>query len=196
MGKFDINISDLNITSDKNGKVKLEKGLVHVYYGEGRGKTSVALGTALRACGHGMRVKVVQLLKGFNSIGECMMQDEISELEIKQFGNGAYIFEGSVKNKDKEMALFGLSEAEKSMKSGNYDVIIVDEAIYALEFGLIPTEKIIRLINEKPNDVELILTGGRNPPKEVLELADYVSHLVLEKHPYQKGIKARMGIDF
>jgi len=184
------------IESGKKEKVRLEQGLVHVYYGDGRGKTSTALGTALRACGHGMKVKVIQLLKGMSFIGECKAQQKLPNFELEQFGNAAYINKAHVRNTDKELAEQGLVEARHSLASGLYDVVVIDEALYALEFGLIPVEELVSIINSKPKKVELILTGGRNPPKEILELADYVSNIVLEKHPYQKGINARMGIDF
>jgi cob(I)alamin adenosyltransferase len=197
-GKFKLNISDVEIDCAANlmSREHLERGLVHVYYGDGRGKTSIALGTALRACGHGMRVKVVQLLKGISSLGECKAQREITDFEVSQFGNSAYVFNNKPSENDKSQAALGLSEAERAMLSGEYDVIIVDEAIYALEFGMMNLKALLDLIKIKPEDVELILTGGRNPPKELIDAADYVSHIVLEKHPYSRGIKARKGIDF
>ena len=192
-----VNLSDVQGDCARTAKgFHLEKGLVHVYYGDGRGKTSIALGTALRACGHGMRVKVVQLLKGISMLGECKVQDELAEFEVQQFGTAAYIFNNKPGKNEKEKAEAGLAEAVSSLKSGEYDVVIIDEAIYALEFGIITLDELLKIVAQKPETVELILTGGRNPPKEILDIADYVSHVVLEKHPYSKGISARKGIDF
>ena len=190
-------IAEIKSDCEKSEKhPHLERGLVHVYYGDGRGKTSIALGTALRACGHGLRVKVVQLLKGIPNLGECKVQDELPNFEVKQFGLPAYVFNKNAGGKEREQAKAGLSDAESSLKSGKYDVVIIDEAMYALEFGMISLEEILSVMKSKPREVELILTGGRNLPREILELADYVSHVVMEKHPYNRGIKARKGIDF
>jgi cob(I)alamin adenosyltransferase len=194
---FTVNLAEIQGDCAKTEKnFHLEKGLVHVYYGDGRGKTSIALGTALRACGHGMRVKVVQLLKGISMLGECKIQNELAEFEVKQFGTAAYVFNNRSGKNEREKAAEGIAEAVSSLKSGEYDVVIIDEAIYALEFGIITLDELLRAVAEKPDTVELILTGGRNPPKEILDVADYVSHVVLEKHPYNRGISARRGIDF
>ena len=174
----------------------LKKGLVHVYYGDGKGKTSAALGIALRAIGHGMRVLIIQLMKGREWIGEYKAQEKIEGLTVEQYGTPSFINLYSPDSKDKERALNGLKRARQAMSNHEADIVIIDEALYAVEFGLIPLQELLDLMKNKPQDIELVLTGGRDPPVEIIELADYVSHIVMEKHPYMEGINARRGIDY
>ncbi|MEM0231463.1 MAG: cob(I)yrinic acid a,c-diamide adenosyltransferase [Candidatus Woesearchaeota archaeon] len=173
----------------------LKIGLVHIYYGDGRGKTSIALGTALRASGYGFRTKVIQFMKGIPNLGEC--RAELRNFEVKQFGNPKYVIKmQEPREEDLKLIRMAVEEALSSFNSGSYDIVVLDEVLYALEFGLISREDLISVIKAKPRNVELILTGGRSPPPEIIELADYVSHIVMERHPYNRGIEARRGIDF
>ncbi len=174
----------------------LKKGLVHLYYGDGKGKTSAALGVALRAIGHGLKVLVVQLIKGREWIGEYKAQKLLKNLKVEQFGTPSFINLYAPDSKDKERAMRGLKRVKEAMKKKEFDVIIIDEALYAVEFGLIPLSELLDIIKNKPKEIELILTGGREPPIELIEAADYVSHIVMEKHPYMEGINARKGIDY
>ena len=174
----------------------LKKGLVHIYYGDGKGKTSAALGLALRAIGHGLKVILIQLMKGRHWIGEFKAQENIPNFIVKQYGTTSFINLYTPDSKDKERAVQGLLFAEQVMKQGVYDVVIIDESLYAVEYGLIPLSKLVEIVKNKPANVELVLTGGRDPPEELLRLADYVTHLVMEKHPYMDGVQARQGIDF
>ncbi len=174
----------------------LKKGLVHLYYGDGKGKTSAALGVALRAIGYGMRVLIIQLMKGREWTGEYKVQELLKNLRVEQYGTPSFINLYTPESKDKERALEGLKKARDAMNNNEVDLVIIDEALYAVEFGLIPLKELIDLIKNKPSNVELILTGGRQPPIELIDLADYVSHIVMEKHPYMEGILARKGIDY
>lgn len=174
----------------------LKQGLIHLYYGDGKGKTSAALGLALRAIGHGLKVLVVQFMKGRHWIGEFKAKEKIQGYDVKQFGTPNFINLYAPDSKDKERALQGLKYAMEAMKSNQYDVVILDESIYAVEYGLIALSNLLDVIKNKPRHIELVLTGGRDPPEELLELADYVTHFSMEKHPYMNGIQARKGIDF
>ena len=180
----------------KETKIKMikPKGLIHLYYGDGKGKTSSSLGVALRAIGHGYRVLVIQFMKGRHTTGEYKAKDIIDNFDIQQFGTENFINIYNPSSNDKERALKGLAFAEENINK--YDIVILDELGYAVEFGLVELEKVVELLKKKPEGTEVIITGGRNPPKELLEIADYVSHVVMEKHPFLKGISAREGIDF
>lgn len=176
--------------------MRLKQGMIHLYYGDGKGKTSAALGLALRAVGHNLKVLVIQFIKGRHWIGEFKAKDKINGYDVKQFGTPSFINLYAPDSKDKERALQGIKYAIDAMKSDKYDVIILDESLYAVEYGLISLSELLEVIKNKPKHVELVLTGGRNPPEELLQLADYVTHFGMEKHPYLNGIQARQGIDF
>lgn len=186
------NVDGVNVQLHK----MLKRGLVHLYYGDGKGKTSAALGVALRAIGHGMRVLIIQLMKGREWTGEYKVQELLENLSIEQYGTPSFINLYTPESKDRERALDGLKRARKAMNNNEVDLIIIDEALYAVEFGLVPLNELIDFIKNKPKNIELILTGGRQPPIELIDLADYVSHIVMEKHPYMEGILARRGIDY
>jgi cob(I)alamin adenosyltransferase len=192
--EFEEKIQDIEKECEKSSS-RIERGLVHIYYGDGRGKTSIALGTALRASGYNLRTKVIQFMKGIPGLGES--RAKLPNFEVKQFGIPEYLIDNEeVRKKQAVMAREGLKDALNSMNSGRYDIVVLDEALYAVEFNVISKKDVIEIIRAKPERVELIITGGRNVPPEIIELADYVSHVVMERHPYNRGIKARPGIDF
>ncbi|HEX58691.1 MAG TPA: cob(I)yrinic acid a,c-diamide adenosyltransferase [Methanomicrobia archaeon] len=175
--------------------MKLEKGCVHVYTGDGKGKTSAALGLALRAIGHGMRVFMVQFIKGIENqeYGEIIAAQRIKNFTVVQFGAG---FVGRhAKEVDKLSARYGLKYAKEAMKSGRYDVVILDEINMAVYYGLVDEEAVVELIKSKPEGVELVLTGRYASPK-IMELSDYVTEMRMVKHPFEKGLAARKGIEY
>jgi len=169
------------------------KGLVQVYTGEGKGKTTVALGLALRAVGQGMKVIVIQFIKGAPSCGEHLFVHKHHPFEIICLNEGDSSKQTAAELRpvtEKTLALAG-----ETLQKGEYDVVILDEIFIALSKGLITTPQVLALINKKPPRVELVLTG-RGAPKEVIERADLVTEMVAVKHPFTKGIRARRGIEY
>ena len=173
----------------------LERGLVHVYTGNGKGKTSAAFGLALRAIGRGLKVYVIQFIKGGFDYGELHASRYLPNLELKAFGRGRFIAETPPAKADVELARDALELAKKVVNGGEYDIVILDEVNVALNLGLIGVEEVIQLIKNKPKGVELILTG-RNAPQEIIELADLVTEMKEIKHPASKGVPPRMGIEY
>jgi cob(I)alamin adenosyltransferase len=176
-------------------------GLIHVYSGDGKGKTCCALGMALRAAGHGLRTYVGQFMKG-QDYGELralrmLGDDERGRplLTIEQFGKPTFIHVDQVTPEDVRMAREGLSAALRAMRSGEYQIVVLDEINVALHFKLLAVQDVLELIAAKPEGVELVLTG-RRVPDEILARADYVTVMQEVKHPYQQGIQARKGIEF
>ncbi|MGC8998496.1 MAG: cob(I)yrinic acid a,c-diamide adenosyltransferase [Candidatus Bathyarchaeia archaeon] len=174
---------------------KLEKGLVQVYTGDGKGKTSAAFGLALRAIGRGLKVYIIQFIKGGFDYGELYVVDKLPNLTLKAFGRGKFVTEHPPSETDVRLAEEAFQLAEKIVKSGEYDLVILDEVNVALNLKLISIEKVLELIRSKPKHVELVLTG-RYAPKEIIDVADLVTEMQEVKHPYKRGCQAREGIDF
>ena len=182
-------------------------GLVHVITGDGKGKTTSSLGLALRAIGNSLTVHMIQFLKsGFT--GELYSAKKLG-FEIEQFGvdalkekqkhlqefadkTGSFVFQPDIKEKD--AAMEGWEHAKNVIKSNNYDVVILDEINCVLEKKLIPLNEVLEMVKEH-GKVELIFTG-RDAPKELMDAADYVNIVQRVKHPWQKGIVARRGIEY
>ena len=174
---------------------RIEKGLVQVYTGDGKGKTSAAFGLALRAIGRGLRVYIIQFIKGGFDYGELYIIDKLPNLTLKSFGRGKFITAKHPGQEDIKLANDALKLAAKIVQSGENDIVILDEINVAISLNLIDPEEVIRLIQTKPLHVELVLTG-RNAPERVIELADLVTEMKEVKHPYKKGQPARIGIEY
>jgi cob(I)alamin adenosyltransferase len=174
---------------------KLEKGLVQVYTGNGKGKSSAAFGLALRAVGRGLKVYIIQFIKGGFDYGELYVVDKLPNLKLKAFGRGKFVTEKPAEKEDIKLAEEALTLVEEVVKSGEYDIVILDEINVALNLKLIKTEKVLKLIENKPKYVELILTG-RYAPNEIIEVADLVTEMKEIKHPFNKGYQARKGIEY
>jgi cob(I)alamin adenosyltransferase len=173
----------------------MEKGLIQVYTGNGKGKTTAALGLALRAVGHGFKVFVIQFMKGNINYGELESAKKLFPyLTIKQMGRETFISKTNPDPIDIKMAQEGFALAEQAIKNGEFDIVILDEINVALDYGLIALSDLLQLIDSKPASVELILTG-RNAKPEIMEKADLVTEMVERKHYYDKGIPARKGIE-
>ena len=172
--------------------MKLKKGFVQIYTGNGKGKTTAAFGLALRAAGAGLKVYILQFIKG-KPYSELKALKEIKNIKIEQCGRGCFIKKKPEK-KDIDYAEKGMDKAKKTIMSKKYDVVILDEANIALYLGLINIKGIFDIIKNKPQNVELVLTG-RNCPPALLKYAHLVTDMREVKHPYQKGIKARRGIE-
>lgn len=169
------------------------KGYIHIYTGNGKGKTTAALGLALRASGAGLKVFIGQFVKGMvyneiKSIEHCLKQ-----VVCKQYGQDCFIVNKPVK-KDKRMAREGLQEMESVIEKGEFDVVIMDEVFIALYYHLFENSDLIRVIGKKPDHMELVLTG-RYAPRELIDLADLVTEMKEVKHYYMKGVQAREGIE-
>jgi cob(I)alamin adenosyltransferase len=174
---------------------KLEKGLVQVYTGNGKGKSSAAFGLALRAIGRGLKVYIIQFIKGGFDYGELYIVDKLPNLTLKAFGRGKFVTQKPAEKVDVEFAEEAFALAEEVVKSGEYDIVILDEINVALNLKLIKIEKVLELIKNKPKHVELILTG-RYAPNEIIEAADLVTEMKEVKHPFNKGYQARKGIEY
>jgi cob(I)alamin adenosyltransferase len=174
---------------------KLERGLVEVYTGNGKGKTSAAFGLALRATGRGFKVYVIQFIKGGFDYGELYAVPKLPNLQLKAFGTGRFVTRKPPGKEDFELAEQAFTLAEEIVRKGEHDVVVLDEVNVALDLKLISLEKILELIKNKPKHVELVLTG-RGAPKEIIEVADLVTEMTEVKHPFNKGYPARKGIEY
>jgi len=173
----------------------MKKGLVQVYTGNGKGKTTAALGLAFRAVGHGMKVLMVQFMKGNVQRGELESAKKLSpNLTFKQVGRETFISKPNPDPKDLQLAQEGFSIAKRAIQDKEYDIVILDEINLAIDYGLIPLNDLLQIIDSKPDTVELILTG-RNVKREILERADLVTEMVDRKHYYDRGVPAREGIE-
>lgn len=168
-------------------------GYVQVYTGNGKGKTTAAFGLALRAAGAGLRVFIAQFVKGMK-YSEIEAFERFADLiTVKQYGRGCFI-RNVPKEEDTRAASFGLEEVQRVLCSGGYRVIILDEANIATHFELFSVEDLLALIDLKPPDVELVITG-RNVDPRVLERADLVTEMREVKHYFTRGVEARKGIE-
>lgn len=180
---------------------RLERGLVHIYTGNGKGKTTAAFGLAVRALGEGLKVLIFQFLKGNAPLtGETALIKVITRgAKIIRFLDEKHpIFvpeERFVEKKLKEQIEKDFSAAKEIIMKGDYDLVILDEINNVMKNGWLSKGEVQDLIRQRPKNVELVLTG-RGAPEEIIEMADYVTEMKLIKHPSQKGVKARRGIEF
>jgi len=175
----------------KNGR-----GLVQVFTGDGKGKTTAALGTILRAAGHGLNIFIIFFIKGHYAYGEYSTLDKLPNVRLASFGLRQFIYKNrEINPEEKKQAEAALAVAREAVNSGRYDLVVLDEINVALDFHLIEIDDVINLIKNRPPHVELILTG-RKADSRLIEAADLVTEMVKIKHPFDKGIKARKGIEF
>ena len=173
----------------------LEQGQVQVYTGNGKGKTTASLGLALRAVGRGLNVCMIQFIKGGGQYGEHLAAEKLAPLlTIHQTGRDGWIRKGNLDPEDIRIARDALELARSVLNSGEYDLVILDEINGAAWFGLLDSADILQLIESKPADVELVLTG-RSADPQVIAAADLVTEMREIKHYYQQGVPARVGIE-
>lgn len=171
------------------------RGTVQVYTGEGKGKTTAALGLALRAVGHGLSVCMIQFMKGSSNYGELTAAAKLPGFLIVQTGRDEFVDRKNPAQIDIDMARDGLGKARAALLDGKYDIVILDEINVALDFGLVTLRDVLGLIEARPRNVELVLTGRAAHP-EVMKAADLVSEVLNIKHHYDAGVQAREGIEF
>ena len=174
---------------------KFEKGLILVYTGNGKGKTTAALGQAMRAIGHGKKVLMIQFMKG-RKYGEVLCAEKyLPDLSICQCGLDSFVMKDRPAPVDIELAQQGLEAASKAIASNAYQMIILDEINVAIDFKLIPVDAVVDLLKNRPPSLDIVITG-RNAPAEITDMADMVSEVREIKHHYAKGVKERAGIEY
>ena len=169
--------------------------MIQIYTGNGKGKTTAAIGQAIRATGHNFKVLMIQFMKGDSTYGEIIATQKISNFEIKQFGLATFVKRGEPSPEDLRLAKEGLAYAKKAINDNKFQMIILDEINVAIDYGLVKLSEILELLKKCPKSIELILTG-RYAPKELIEIADLVSEIKEIKHPYMQGYVSREGIDY
>jgi cob(I)alamin adenosyltransferase len=169
---------------------RLERGLIAVFTGDGKGKTTAAMGAAVRAAGNGLKVSVIQFLKGGGFTGEAKSLKKLG-VEFHQIGPSAFNYT----KKDIEKQRRGLKIAEQKVKSGRYDMVILDEILDLIWFKHAKESEIVDILKNKHPGTEIILTGHIKP-KQIVRMADYVSEIKKIKHPFDKKIRARLGIEY
>ena len=175
-----------------------KSGLIIVYTGKGKGKTTAALGIALRATGYGKKTCMIQFIKGSWHYGEMDSSKRLEpEFEMITIGKGfvGIIDDKSSKEDHEKIAKEAIKISYEKMQSGKYDIVILDEINYAVNLGLISVEDVLNIIRLKPQEMDLVLTGNYARDK-VIEMADLVTEMKEIKHPFQQGVKAKKGIDF
>lgn len=170
------------------------EGRVIINTGDGKGKTTAALGTAFRALGHGHKVCVVQFIKGQGKYGERLLADKLDNLDWHICGKG-FVFKKENLEEDKKTAEAGFALAKQLIDSDRYDLIILDELTYLPSLGFLPVGDIVEAVRNKPARLSVIITG-RDAAPELVEIADTVSEINVVKHGYQRGIKAQKGVEF
>ena len=176
--------------SDANDR----RGLVQVYTGPGKGKTTAALGLALRACGHGWRVRMICFMKGDPDYGEVLISKHIPNFELVQSGLPTFVKKGEPSDEDLRFAREGFDLAHRTVRENDVDLLILDEINVAVDYGLLSVDEVVRFIENKPEDMEVVLTGRYAHP-EVVKMADLVTEMLEIKHPYQQGVQSREGIE-
>jgi cob(I)alamin adenosyltransferase len=174
---------------------KYNKGLVFVYTGNGKGKTTAAMGQALRAVGHGLKVLVIQFMKG-KKYGEVIACEKfLPAITICPCGLDSFVMRGNLAPVDIDLAQQGLNLARKSLSSGEYNMVILDEINVALDFGLVSVKDVVEMIKGRAANMDVVMTGRYAPP-EIIEIADTVSEVNEIKHHYSTGLKERAGIEY
>jgi cob(I)alamin adenosyltransferase len=174
--------------------MSLEKGYIHVYTGNGKGKTTAALGLAVRAAGAGLHVYIIQFMKG-RRYSELDALEKIPTITVFQSGRDEFVSKKHPEQVDIDLAEKGLNQARAILQKGDHDVVILDEINVALDFKLVSLQDVLKLLEMKPAHVELVLTG-RYAHQDIMRRADLVSEILEIKHPYQQGITSRKGIDW
>jgi cob(I)alamin adenosyltransferase len=172
------------------------KGLILLYTGNGKGKTTAALGQVLRAAGHGFKAVIIQFIKNMENTGEIKAAKKIlaEHLEIFPMGTG-FTWDAKDQEELRRAAVKGWDLAREKIKSGKYSIVILDELTYALNYGLLDQDEVVTYLKQKPEKLHIIITG-RDASEKLISIADLVTEMREIKHPYTKGIKAAKGIEY
>jgi cob(I)alamin adenosyltransferase len=170
-------------------------GYLHVYTGDGKGKTTAALGLGMRAAGHGLKVVMVQFLKGQINYGELESAKRIPGFEIRQFGRAEFVDRKNPAKVDVELAKDGLKFAQGVLAEGSADLLILDELNTAIDWGLVTLSDAVDMLRARPDGMEIVVTG-RYAAREIIQMADLVTEMKEVQHPFQKGVLGREGIEF
>ena len=170
------------------------RGLLVVYTGDGKGKTTAAMGMVFRALGRGFKVTVVQFIKGKWKTGERAFAETLPQLEFHVMGLG-FTWESDDLAKDKEAARAAWDTAKAAILSGERDLVVLDELTYTVHYDFLRLDEILQVLRDRPPHVHVVVTG-RSAAQELVDLADLVTEMKLVKHPYQAGLKAQIGVDF
>jgi cob(I)alamin adenosyltransferase len=171
------------------------QGMVMVFTGEGKGKTTAAIGTVIRAIGQGLKVYICFFMKGDYPYGERNILSKLPNVTIESFGQEDFVNPANPKTEQIEQARQAFSASKEAILSGKYDMVVLDEINVAAAFKLISVEEIVWLVENKPQKLELILTGRKADPR-IVQTADLVTEMLKIKHPYDKGIQGRKGVEY
>lgn len=172
-----------------------DKGLFQIFTGDGKGKTSAALGIVLRALGHDLKVHITFFMKGDYPYGERQVLAKLPNVEFASFGSLEFVDPENIKDEDKERAHQALSVSREAMLSGDYNLVVLDEVNVAVAWKLVDIDDVMIFIEDKPQHVDLIFTG-RYADARLIQRADLVTECLKIKHPYDAGLPARKGIDY
>ena len=173
----------------------IEKGLLIVHTGKGKGKTTAALGMVVRAIGHGKKVGVVQFVKGAMATGEKLVFDAFPDrIEFKPMGEG-FTWDTQDRARDIAMARAAWDEVKRMIADPGYDMVLADELNIVLRYDYLPLDEVLEVLKAKPEDKHVVVTG-RNAPEALIDAADLVTEMTLIKHPFRAGVKAQPGIEF
>ncbi len=177
-------------------------GLVQVYWGNGKGKTTASLGLALRALGRGAKVHLVQFMKGgiegnkdFEEYGELNGLKKFRNFSFRRFGAKKWVV-GKPGPEHLQQGKEALDYSKKIASSGDYDLAIVDEILYAVQLGVVSEDDVLSLIDAKAKGTELVLTGSHKPLEKIFARADLVTEMKKHRHPFDNGVQARLGVEF
>ncbi len=181
--------------SDKSAPRRSDlPGLLIVYTGKGKGKTTAALGLAFRALGSNRKVAMIQFIKGKWKTGERKLAETLPGLTFLVMGEG-FTWDSDDLSRDKLAAEKAWTAAEEMILAGDHSIVILDEVTYAINYGFIPVERVTQTLRDRPRKVHVVVTG-RDAPEEVVEMADLVTEMTPVKHPYDRGVPEQIGIDF
>ena len=171
----------------------MKQGHIQVYTGDGKGKTTAAIGLAVRAAGHGLKSYIGQFMKG-QFYGELAALRDHPDITLEQYGDPECIPREDVTPRHVPRAFEGLERARDAMRSGRYDIVVLDEVCVAIWFGLLDLQEVLQVLDQRPESVELVMTG-RNAPPALIDRADLVTDMQAVKHYYDQGVAARDGIE-
>ncbi len=180
---------------DRAPRERFGPGLIQVYTGDGKGKTTAAVGLGLRAAGHGFRVFLLQFMKGDPEYGELLALRRVPGFEFEQYGRRSFVKWREPDPEDLGPAAAGMERAGALLRAARHDLVILDEILCAVDYGLVPEVEVLALLDLKPAGMELVLTG-RDAGPSILARADLVTEMREVRHPFTRGIPARKGIEF